>query len=89
MAGTRVLVNHSPEPFSNIALSLCEDVTAIGGTWLAVTHPILSLVLVSVFIGLFVRLFPKLLRLLKRKFVAAYTLIKTRFFPDTPNREVT
>jgi uncharacterized membrane protein len=30
-AGTRLVANHSPEPFSNIALSLGEDVTVLGG----------------------------------------------------------
>ena len=35
----RVAVTSSPEPFSNIALSLVEDVAAIGLTWLATQHP--------------------------------------------------
>ena len=30
-AGTRLVVNHSPEPFSNIALSVTEDVAVLGG----------------------------------------------------------
>ena len=30
-AGTRLLVNASPEPFSNVAVSLGEDVTVVGG----------------------------------------------------------
>jgi hypothetical protein len=29
-AGARLLVNQSPEPFSNILLSLCEDFVAVG-----------------------------------------------------------
>src|SRR5678815_2269483 len=36
-AGTRLLANHSPEPFSNIALSLIEDVLVVAGSWLALT----------------------------------------------------
>ena len=35
----RVLVTPSPEPLSNISLSLGEDVLAIGLTWLATRHP--------------------------------------------------
>lgn len=35
----RVAVTPSPEPFSNIALSLVEDAAAIGLTWLATNHP--------------------------------------------------
>lgn len=30
-AGTRLVVNHSPEPFSNIAVSLTEDAAVLGG----------------------------------------------------------
>jgi hypothetical protein len=35
----RAAVTPSPEPFSNIALSLGEDVLAVGLTWLATRHP--------------------------------------------------
>lgn len=44
-AGTRVIVNSSPEPFSNWALSLAEDVAVVAGLWAALNHP-------WVFIGL-------------------------------------
>jgi len=33
-AASRLIVNHSPEPFSNIVLSLFEDVLVPGGVWL-------------------------------------------------------
>jgi len=52
----RAAVTPSPEPFSNISLSLGEDVLAIGLTWLATRHPYvagalaLSLVLVIVLV---------------------------------------
>ena len=35
----RAAVTASPEPFSNIALSSGEDVTAVGLTWLGTAHP--------------------------------------------------
>ena len=35
----RSAVTPSPEPFSNITLSLGEDVLAVGLTWLATRHP--------------------------------------------------
>ncbi len=38
----RGAVTASPEPFSNIALSLGEDVLAIGLTWFATQHPYLA-----------------------------------------------
>src|SRR5690606_24202720 len=38
----------SPEPFSNIGLSLVDDVAAIGLTWFAVEHPYLAAAVVAV-----------------------------------------
>lgn len=61
-SGTRATINTSPEPFSNAAMSLAEDVAVVGGTWLAVQYPLLFLCLLLVFlIGAFM-----LLRLLLR-----------------------
>ncbi len=39
----RTAVTPSPEPFSNVALSLGEDVVAIGLTWFATEHPYVAL----------------------------------------------
>jgi len=38
----RAAVTPSPEPFSNIGLSLGEDVLAVGLTWLASKHPYIA-----------------------------------------------
>lgn len=38
----RAAVTPSPEPFSNVALSLGEDVLAVWLTWLATRHPYLA-----------------------------------------------
>jgi hypothetical protein len=50
----RAAVTPSPEPFSNISLSLAEDALAISLTWLATRHPYaaatIALVLVAVII---------------------------------------
>jgi hypothetical protein len=61
--GSRALINTSPEPFSNIAASLTEDVAVIGGLALAITHPLAFLCLLAVFVALLVWLLPKLVRL--------------------------
>ena len=64
-AGTRLVVNHSPEPFSNIALSVTEDVAVVGGLALIWHDPVLALIvfsLVLIAIGFFG---PKLLRAVK------------------------
>jgi hypothetical protein len=47
-AATRVVVNHSPEPFSNIALSLAGDVAVPAGVWVAMNHPLIALAVVIV-----------------------------------------
>jgi Domain of unknown function (DUF4126) len=38
----RAAVTPSPEPFSNSALSVGEDVVAVGLTWFATTHPFIA-----------------------------------------------
>ncbi|MGD9943605.1 MAG: DUF4126 domain-containing protein [Burkholderiaceae bacterium] len=65
-SGTRATVNASPEPFSNLALSFTEDVAVIGGTWLAVQHPVLFLCLLLLFVVAAVLLLRLLLRGLRR-----------------------
>src|SRR5215472_1967922 len=42
-AATRALANHSPEPFSNVALSFIEDAIIPAGVWLATAHPVFTL----------------------------------------------
>jgi hypothetical protein len=61
-AGTRVLINTSPEPVSNWTASFVEDIAVIGGLWVALHHPIIFLILLVIFIALVVWLLPKLLR---------------------------
>ena len=61
-AGTRVMVNTSPEPFSNWALSIVEDFTVIAGLWTALNHPWLFIVLFIIFILLIIWLLPKVWR---------------------------
>ena len=49
-ATTRVAANASPEPFSNIALSLFEDGLVIGLVVLAVTYPVVTVVVIAVLV---------------------------------------
>jgi hypothetical protein len=65
-AGTRLAVNHSPEPFSNIGLSLLEDGLVVTGVWLAITHPVAALVIVLFLVAIIVWFIPKLVRLIRR-----------------------
>ncbi len=61
-AGTRVLANTSPEPFSNWALSIGEDVVVIGGVWASLQHPVLFIIAMVLFIILIIWLLPKIYR---------------------------
>lgn len=69
-SGTRVLVNTSPEPFSNWFLSITEDIAVILGLWAALKNPILFLVLFILFIILMIWLLPKVFRGIKNIFKA-------------------
>lgn len=61
-AGTRALINTSPEPLSNVGASLGEDALAVTGLWLAFTHPLVMLAALSLFAVLLAWLLPKLAR---------------------------
>lgn len=65
-AGTRVLINTSPEPFSNWFASITEDIAVVAAMWAALNHPILFLVALAAFIALVIWLLPKIWRALKR-----------------------
>lgn len=59
-AGSRVLINTSPEPFSNWTASVTEDVAVIAGLFAALHYPLLFLILFVLFLVLSVWLIPKL-----------------------------
>ena len=65
-AGSRVLINTSPEPFSNWAASFAEDLIVLSGLWVALQNPTLFLVLFVVFLGLLIWLLPKIFAVLFR-----------------------
>ncbi|MEM7017965.1 MAG: DUF4126 domain-containing protein [Pseudomonadota bacterium] len=69
-AGSRVMINTSPEPFSNWAASISEDVAVIGGLWTALTYPWVFLCLLGLFILLMIWLLPKIWRGVKAVFRA-------------------
>lgn len=69
-ATTRLAINASPEPFTNWAASVTEDVAVLGGIWMIFNHPLLMLILVLAFVGLGVWIVPKVFRLAKRGFQA-------------------
>ena len=67
----RAAVTPSPEPLSNISLSLGEDATAIGLTWLATRHPYVAGVVATIFVVIIVLLVRLVIRALRALFVGA------------------
>jgi len=67
-AGSRVLINASPEPFTNWTASIGEDIAVIGGVWACLNHPALFLVALVFFIALMIWLIPKILKGIKKVF---------------------
>ena len=65
-AATRLAANTSPEPVSNAALSIGEDIFTFGSTILMAFFPVLILVVVGIFLVLLIWLGPKAYRALKR-----------------------
>lgn len=61
-AGARAMINASPEPFSNIAASVSEDVVVLSGLWLMFAHPWLMLALLLLLVIAAAWLLPKLWR---------------------------
>lgn len=81
-SGSRLLINTSPEPFSNWIASVLEDVAVIGGILAALHYPILFLILLIGFICLIVWLLPKIWRGIKMLFAK----IKSFFNKDAPRQ---
>ena len=75
-AGTRLLANHSPEPFSNIALSLVEDGLVVVGSWVALAHPAIMVTVVAIFLIAFVWFAPKAFRLMRLEYLATLAVLK-------------
>ena len=67
----RAAVTPSPEPFSNITLSLGEDVLAIGLTWLATRHPYVAGTLATIFVLIIVLMTRLVIRAMRALFRGA------------------
>jgi hypothetical protein len=63
---TRAAVNTSPEPFSNLAVSLAEDGLVVFMLWLSATHPVIFAIVLLVSIVLAVILLVVLVKVLRR-----------------------
>ena len=61
-AGTRAMINTSPEPFSNWVASFGEELTVLGGIWTMFLHPLAFLVILAIFLAFAAWLIPKFWR---------------------------
>lgn len=82
-AGSRVLINTSPEPFSNWTASVAEDIAVIGGLYTALHYPLVFVVLFIVFIAISIWLLPKIWRGIK----ILFSKIKTFFSSEKKQEE--
>lgn len=67
-AATRLAANTSPEPFSNVALSLLGDGIVFGGSFLVAKHPLIILTIVAIAVVLTILLMRWIWRRMKRLF---------------------
>ncbi|MFI6683601.1 DUF4126 domain-containing protein [Streptomyces sp. NPDC050485] len=65
-AGTRMAVNTSPEPFSNIALSVAEDLGVAGIISFAIFHPLAAAVIAGTLLALGIVILVVLWRKIRR-----------------------
>ncbi len=59
-AGSRVLINTSPEPFTNWTASVLEDITVIGGIWAMLHYPLAFLIFFIAFVLIAIWIIPKI-----------------------------
>ena len=76
-AATRLAANASPEPFSNIALSLVEDVFTFASTVMMAFYPVLILIVIAVFLIVALWVVPKIVRALRRMIARLKSLFGT------------
>lgn len=82
-SGTRVLINTSPEPFSNWTASIAEDLVVIGGLWASLQHPVLFILALVLFILIVAWMLPKIWRAIKRIFRAIADFFRGKSASDS------
>ncbi len=80
-AGSRIVINSSPEPVTNWTASIGEDLLVITGIWAALNHPVAFIIALVIFITLMIWLLPKIWRGVKHIFNS----IRNFFIGDLKN----
>lgn len=86
-AGSRVLINTSPEPFTNWTASVAEDVAVVGGLWTALHYPLVFLFIFLGFIVFAVWMLPKLWRGIKLLFSKVKNIFQGNTAENRDHRE--
>lgn len=81
-AGTRLLVNASPEPVSNVLVSIGEDIGVVGFSYLALAYPKLTFFLTLIFLVLIIIFLPIFFRSIRMLFGSLFFRIKAFFIRD-------
>jgi Domain of unknown function (DUF4126) len=66
-SGTRLMVNQSPEPFSNIVLSFIEEAAVAAGLWATMQYPVVVLSVSVVLTVVFAWVVHKLWKFLRKR----------------------
>jgi Domain of unknown function (DUF4126) len=80
----RTAVSHSPEPFSNIALSIGEDGFVVFLTWFATKHPYAASIIVSAAVLMVLVLLRFVFRSVRALFRGAEQAVSSTFCSDRP-----
>ena len=84
-AGTRVLINTSPEPVTNWTASITEDIVVVGGLWASLHHPWWFLAALALFLLVVAWLLPRIWRAIKQLIAAVKGWFRREPEPTTPH----
>jgi len=81
-AGTRLVVNTSPEPVSNILISFAEDIGVVGLSFFTLSYPKLSFFLTLIFLVCILFFLPLLFRVFRMLFGSLFFRLRSLFMRD-------
>jgi hypothetical protein len=83
-ASSRLVANTSPEPFSNIGLSLFEDAAVFGGLALIHYNPVIALGIFAAALVSFIYFAPRIVRAMKAKIWLVFKKLNLPAYSDAP-----
>jgi hypothetical protein len=84
-AGTRLVVNQSPEPFSNVGVSLAEEIMVVAALALLWASPIAALIALTVAFSIAIYFLPKVWRMIRTRIWFIFQKLNQP--PSRPSRE--